>query len=92
MEASGMDGSGWWPAAPGSESSHPARHGLSRRAVTAGAAAAAGASLDTGLLWPAAASAWPAENAAGFSLKSGPSGAAGVFSRPGRVKSGIFSH
>jgi hypothetical protein len=57
MEASGMDSSGW-PVLPGSESSHYARHGLSRRAFVGGAAAAAaGASLGSGLLWPAAASA-----------------------------------
>jgi hypothetical protein len=92
MEASGMDGNGWWPAAPGSESSHPARHGLSRRAFTGDAAAAAAASLDNGLLWPAAASAWSAEKAAGFSFKSDPSGTTSVFSRLGRVTSGIFSH
>jgi hypothetical protein len=59
MKAFGMD-SGGWPVAPGSESSHYARHGLSRRAFTGGAAAAAaGAALGTGLLWPAAASAAP---------------------------------
>ena len=53
-----MDSSGW-PVAPGSKSSsHFARHGLSRRAFMGGAAAAAaGASLGSGLLWPAAASA-----------------------------------
>jgi hypothetical protein len=59
MEASGMDSSGW-PVLPGSESSsHYARHELSRRAFVGGAAAAvaAGASLGSGLLWPAAASA-----------------------------------
>jgi hypothetical protein len=58
MEAFGMDSSGW-PVAPGSESSsHFARHGLSRRAFVGGAAAAAaGASLGSGLVWPAAASA-----------------------------------
>ena len=58
MEAFGMDSSGW-PVAPGSESSsHYARHGPSRRAFIGGAAAvAAGASLGSGLLWPAAASA-----------------------------------
>ena len=58
METSGMDSSGW-PVAPGSQSSsHFARHGLSRRAFMGGAAAAAaGASLGSGLLWPAAASA-----------------------------------
>jgi len=57
MQASGMDSSGW-PVAPGSESSHHARQGFSRRAFIGGtAAAAAGASLGSGLLWPAAASA-----------------------------------
>jgi hypothetical protein len=60
MQAFGMDSSGR-PGAPGSGvSSHYARHGLSRRAFIGGAAAAAaGASLGTGLLWPAAASAAP---------------------------------
>jgi hypothetical protein len=59
MEASGMDSSGR-PVAPGSESSRYARHRLSRRAFIGGAAAAAaGASPGTGLLWPAAASAAP---------------------------------
>jgi hypothetical protein len=57
MEALGMDSSGW-PVPPGSKSSsHYARHGPSRRAFIGGAAAAAGASLGSGLLWPAAASA-----------------------------------
>jgi hypothetical protein len=57
MQASGMDSSGW-RVAPGSEASHHARHGFSRRAFIGGtAAAAAGASLGSGLLWPAAASA-----------------------------------
>lgn len=57
MESLGIDSSGW-PVPPGSESpSHFARHGLSRRAFIGGAAAAAGASLGSGLLWPAAASA-----------------------------------
>jgi hypothetical protein len=57
MEAFGMDSSGR-PVAPGSESSHYARHGLSRRAFIGGpAAAAAGPSLGSGLLWPAAGSA-----------------------------------
>jgi hypothetical protein len=57
MEFSGLDSSGW-PVPPGTESSHYARHGLSRRAFIGGAAAAAaGASLGSGLLWPAAASA-----------------------------------
>ena len=58
MEALGMDSSGW-RVPPGSQSSsHFARHGLSRRAFIGGAAAAAaGTSLGSGLLWPAAASA-----------------------------------
>ena len=57
MKAFGMDSSGW-PVPPGSESSHYARHRLSRRAFIGGAtAAAAGASLGSGLLWPTAASA-----------------------------------
>ena len=58
METFGMDSSGW-PVAPGSQSSsHFARHGLSRRAFVGGAAAAAaGASLGSGLLWPTAGSA-----------------------------------
>jgi hypothetical protein len=56
MEAFSMDSSGW-PVTPGSESSHYARHGFSRRAFLGGAAAAAGASLGGGLLGPAAASA-----------------------------------
>ena len=58
MEAFGMDSSGW-PVPPGSESSsHFARHRLSRRGFIGGAAAAvAGASVGSELLWPAAASA-----------------------------------
>src|SRR6478735_8606728 len=73
MKASGMD-SGGWPVAPGSESSRYARHGLSRRAFIGGpAAAAAGPSLGSGLLWPVAAPAWSAENARGFGFKSDPS-------------------
>ena len=57
MDAFGVDSSGW-PVPPGSESSsHYARHGPSRRDFIGGAAAAAGASLGSGLLWPAAASA-----------------------------------
>jgi hypothetical protein len=60
MQAFGMDSSGW-PSAPGSgSSSHYARHGPSRRVFISGAAAVtAGASLGSGLLWPAAASAAP---------------------------------
>ena len=72
MKAFGMD-SGGWPVAPGSESSHYARHGLSRRAFIGGpAAAAAGPSLGSELLWPVAASAWSAENSR-IQLKSDPS-------------------
>jgi hypothetical protein len=49
-----------WPVSPGSLSlSHHARHIVSRRAILGGAAAAAGASLGSGLLWPAAGSAAP---------------------------------
>jgi hypothetical protein len=60
MQAFDMDSSGW-PGVPGSgSSSHYARHGPSRRAFIGGAAAVtAGASLGTGLVWPAAASAAP---------------------------------
>jgi hypothetical protein len=60
MQAFRMDSSGW-PIPPDSmSSSHYARHMLSRRAFVGGAAAAAtGASLGSGLLWPAAASAKP---------------------------------
>jgi hypothetical protein len=47
-----------WPIPPDSPLSHFARHRLSRRAFIGGAAAAAtGASLGSGLLWPAAGSA-----------------------------------
>ena len=48
-----------WPIGPDALfSSHHTQHGLSRRAFLGGAAAtAAGASLGTGLLWPAAGSA-----------------------------------
>lgn len=57
MQTSRTDSSGW-PVPPDSPSSHFARHRLSRRAFIGGAAAAAtGASLGTGLLWPAAGSA-----------------------------------
>jgi hypothetical protein len=91
MKESGTDGSRRWPAAPGSGSSHHARHGLSRRAFIGDAAAAVGAWLDDGLLSPAAASAWSADKDAGFSFKSDPSGTTSVFSQFGRVKNGIFS-
>jgi len=67
---------------PGSESSHYDRHGLSRRAFAGGAAAAAaGPSLGSGLLWPVA---------RGFSFKSDPSGTTSVFGQLGRVRNGIF--
>ena len=57
MQQSRVDGSGW-PVPSGSLSpSHHASHGLSRRAFISGAAAATGASLGSGLLWPAAGSA-----------------------------------
>jgi hypothetical protein len=92
MKAFGMD-SGGWPVAPCSESSHYARHGLSRRAFIGGAAAAAaGAWLGSGLLWPVTASAWSAENTLGFSFKSDPSGTTGIFGQIGRVRNGIFPH
>lgn len=46
--------SGNWPSLFSSpSSSHHARHGLSRRVFLGGAAAATGASLGSGLLWPA---------------------------------------
>ncbi len=49
-----------WPVPSGSLSSpQHARHLLSRRAVLGGAAAATGASLGSGLLWPASGSAAP---------------------------------
>ncbi len=58
MQLFRMDSSGW-PLPPNSlSSSHHARHRPSRRAFIGGAAAAAtGASLGSGLLWPAAGSA-----------------------------------
>jgi hypothetical protein len=53
-----MDSSRWAVPPDSLSSSHYARHALSRRAFVGGAAAAAaGASLGSGLLWPAAASA-----------------------------------
>jgi len=85
--------SGGWPVAPGSESSHYARHGLSRRAFTGGAsAAAAGPSPGSGLLRPVAASAWSAGNARGFSLNQIRPGTTSVFGQLSRVRNGIFSH
>ena len=58
MDTSGIDSSKW-PVTPAALlSSHHAQHGLSRRAFIGGtAAAAAGASLGSDLLWPAAGSA-----------------------------------
>ena len=51
---------GGWPVSSGSRSSsHYARHPLSRRAFIGGTAAAGGASLGSGLFWPAAGSAAP---------------------------------
>jgi hypothetical protein len=54
-----------WPVPADSPSSHFARHRLSRRAFIGGAAVAAtGASLGSGLLWPAAGSAAALDGAA----------------------------
>jgi hypothetical protein len=53
------------PVPPSSlSSSHYARHRLSRRALIGGAAAATGASLGSGLLWPAAGLATPLSSSA----------------------------
>jgi len=90
MKAFGM-GSGGWPVAPGSESSHYALHWLFRRAFIGGAAAAARASLGSEPPWPVAASAWSAENTLGFSVKSDPSGPASIFGQLGCVRNRIFS-
>jgi len=58
MQLSGMDSSGWPLLSNSLSSSHHARHMPSRRAFIGGAAAtAAGASLGSGLLWPAVGSA-----------------------------------
>ena len=58
MQEFRFDSSGWQvPPDALLSSSHHARHGLSRRAFIGGTAAAAGASLGSGLLWPAAGSA-----------------------------------
>ena len=58
MQLSDMDGSGWPPLSNSLSSSHHARHMPSRRAFIGGTAAAAtGATLGSGLLWPAAGSA-----------------------------------
>ena len=58
MRSFGMDSSGWPLPANSLSSSHHARHMPSRRAFIGGAAATAtGASLGSGLLWPAAGSA-----------------------------------
>src|SRR5262249_11542433 len=58
MQPFRADGNGWPSSLYSLSSSHYARHQLSRRAFVGGAAAAAaGASLGSGLLWPAAGSA-----------------------------------
>ena len=58
MQLSGMDSSGWPLTSNSLSSPHHARHMPSRRVFIGGAAAAAtGASLGSGLLWPAAGSA-----------------------------------
>ena len=91
MKAFGMD-SGGWPVAPGSESSHYARHGLSRRALIGGAAAAAARVwLSSGLLWPVAVSAWPAESTPGFSLNQIRPARASIPGQLGCVRNLIFS-
>jgi hypothetical protein len=58
MQQFRVDGSGWPVTFSSPSPSHYARHGLSRRAFIGGTAAAAGgAALGSGLLWPAAGSA-----------------------------------
>jgi hypothetical protein len=58
MQAFRIDSGGWSLPPDSLSSSHYARHTLSRRALIGGAAAvAAGTSLGSGLLWPAAGSA-----------------------------------
>ena len=65
MQLFGMDSSGWAPLPDSLPSSHHARHMPSRRAFIGGAAATAtGASLVSGLLWPAAGSAAAQSNRA----------------------------
>ena len=65
MQPFRMDSSGWSLPSNSLSSSHYARHQLSRRAFIGGAAAAAtGASLGSGLLWPAAGSAAAVSSAA----------------------------
>jgi hypothetical protein len=64
MQAFGMDSSGWPVPAHPLSASHHVRHGLSRRAFVGGAAAATGASLGSGMLWPAAGSAAAVSGAA----------------------------
>jgi hypothetical protein len=59
MQPFRLDGSGWPVPLNSPSSSRHARHGPSRRAVIGGAAAATGAALGSGLLWPAAGSAAP---------------------------------
>ena len=53
-----LDSGGWPGLSSSPASSHHARHGLSRRAFVGGAAAT-GAALGSGLLWPAAGAAAP---------------------------------
>jgi hypothetical protein len=62
MRAFHADSTGW-PVPFDPISSHHARHGFSRRAFIGGAAAAAGATLGSGLLSPAAALAWQSQPA-----------------------------
>src|SRR5215510_3220002 len=65
MQTFRMDSNGWPVPANSPSSSHYARHRLSRRAFIGGAAAAAGgASLGSGLLWPTAGSAAPVSSRA----------------------------
>jgi len=66
MESFRLDSSGWPVLSNSLSSSHHARHGLSRRGFIGGAAtaAAAGASLGSGLLWPTAGSATALSNRA----------------------------
>ena len=57
METFRIDSSEWPGPAFSPSSEHHARHNLSRRAFIGGAAAATGATVGSGLLWPAAGSA-----------------------------------
>ncbi len=52
-----LDSGGWPVSSSSPSSSHHARHALSRRAFIGSTAAATGASMGSGLLWPAAGSA-----------------------------------